>query len=160
MSRNAFFKAVAAVLLSMAHRLEAVTRPTSPRRYRVPPSIWYEDEQGNILAPDERTLNPYEQPSAFPYLHIRTANTVDHKVYKKGDLIVSFCNSWGGEDLILAMTRDGYRLRDAIVIYTVLCERCVNSAAYDYGLSWGYPRTSAQFKSCPSRCEYCSTAKA
>lgn len=76
-------------------------------------------------------------------------------------------------DLVLAMTRpaneelrlslqrnDGnapglWGLKDAIAIAAVACEACGNSLAWMYGLSWGYPEGSEEWKQAGTSCELC-----
>jgi len=65
-------------------------------------------------------------------------------------------STWS-EDLALAIANSGdYRLGDAILISANSCERCMNALAYQYGLTWGYPEYSEEWKKCNTSCDFCS----
>lgn len=60
------------------------------------------------------------------------------------------------DDLVLAMVNcKDYTLTQAIIIAANSCERCTNALAYKYGLSWGYPEYSEEWKKCGTVCDFC-----
>lgn len=65
-------------------------------------------------------------------------------------------NSSWNEDLVMAIANSGdYTLREAILIASIACERCMNALAYKYGLNDGYPEYSEEWKKCGTCCEFC-----
>jgi hypothetical protein len=69
--------------------------------------------------------------------------------------IIAFNSGWS-EGLVLAMTNSGdYTLSEAIIIAARSCERCMNSLAYKYGLSWGYEEYSEEWQKCGTSCKFC-----
>jgi hypothetical protein len=75
--------------------------------------------------------------------------------------VISGNSSWP-EDLVLAMATyetGRFRLSDAILIAANACERCMNALAYNYGLSWGYPEGSDEWKRCNTTCKFCKDEK-
>ena len=75
-----------------------------------------------------------------------------------GDRSVSLgaMNSSWNEKLVLAMATSGdYSLREAILIVSQCCERCLNVWCHVYGLDDGYPIDSPEYKRCNTSCEFC-----
>lgn len=69
--------------------------------------------------------------------------------------IVSSESSWP-EDLVLVMAMtDEYTLSQAILIAANACERCLNVLAHKYGLKWGYPEDSEEWKRARTSCQFC-----
>lgn len=64
-------------------------------------------------------------------------------------------SSWS-EDLVLAIVNSSdYTLSEAITIAARSCERCMNSLAHKYGLVWGYPEYSEEWRQCSTVCQFC-----
>lgn len=69
--------------------------------------------------------------------------------------LISFELGWN-EDLVLAIAKtNDYTLSQAILIAATSCERCMNSLAHKYGLTWGYPEYSDEWKEAKTSCEFC-----
>jgi hypothetical protein len=127
----------------------------SKLRYPVPLWYWYENEQGDVWKPTEAHFRGEEgPPPGFEYQHSRSVDLQHYVHSPKWHGGVTSSQGWS-EGLALALAHDGYRLRDAIAIASHLCERCMNAAAHDYGLEWGYARYSEQWRKANTRCEYC-----
>ena len=73
---------------------------------------------------------------------------------------MTFNSSWS-EDLAVAIYNNSkdYTLCQAIIIAANCCERCMNSLAHKYGLSWGYPEFSEEWKKVNTTCEFCKNEK-
>ncbi len=79
--------------------------------------------------------------------------TIDKK--GKFNKVIGFNSSWS-EDLALAIfSKTEFNLKESIVISAKSCERCMNSLANEYGLHWGYPKYSTDWKRCGTECEFC-----
>lgn len=48
-----------------------------------------------------------------------------------------------------------YKMGDAILIAANACERCMNSLAHQYGLSWGYKEHSNEWCEAGTSCNFC-----
>ena len=90
-----------------------------------------------------------------------------------GKSIAYGTSSWP-QDLVLALSRPSlkerlislgrgywnryYDLDKAILIAAHSCERCLNSLAYQYGLSWGYKEFSVKWDCAGTSCEFCTNS--
>jgi hypothetical protein len=78
-----------------------------------------------------------------------------NKKTKKFDKLIGFNSSWS-EDLALAIFNNTeFKLKESIIISARSCERCMNSLAHEYGLSWGYPKYSNDWDRCGTSCLFC-----
>jgi len=68
-------------------------------------------------------------------------------------------SSWS-EDLVLALANSNdFTLSEAILIAGNACSRCMNALAYEYGLDWGYPEFSEEWKNTNTECDFCKDTK-
>lgn len=67
------------------------------------------------------------------------------------------CSSWGDEKTILAMANSGdYTLKEAIILYSSACERCMNSLAHQYLKGEdGYAEYSYEWFRSNTLCDLC-----
>ena len=67
----------------------------------------------------------------------------------------------GDENIILAMANSGdYTLSEAIIAYSMACERCSNELWYKYtNGKEGYAEGSDEWKKCHTQCKWCETEK-
>lgn len=64
-------------------------------------------------------------------------------------------SSWN-EDLVLAMANSGdYTLKQAMIVCSLACERCINVLAHKYGLDYGYEEFSEDWKKAHTSCQFC-----
>lgn len=65
--------------------------------------------------------------------------------------------TWNDDKTILGMVNSGdYTLSEAILVYTMACERCMNVLAYKYTNGKdGYPEHSDEWKKCGTSCKFC-----
>ena len=130
-------------------------RRAPAQRYAVPPMFWYENLSGDRYIPTraEVLTGPHDAPEGFIYQWSQFPCAL-HNSCCTTEGVMGWTSTWD-EDLVLALVRDGYRLRDSILIVATMCERCNNAAAYDHGLKYGYPRGSAQWHKANTVCEHC-----
>ncbi len=125
------------------------------RRYNVPPTLWYENAEGQKHIPGRDENDPAKIMETFPYQHAQFPCYLRHSCCTKAGPLFSGESGWS-EDLALEMASSGdYRLGESILIVANLCERCTNAAAHDYGLKWGYPRYSEQWRRANTCCDHC-----
>lgn len=129
--------------------------------------LWFEDEHGNKVECDCRDGSG-PGPDSHPYAYSRFPREVTTHCYHRRtsdggygtkDAIFAGGSTWS-EDLVLAMATGAnggrkFKLSDAILIGSQSCERCMNALAHHYGLPWGYPEGSDQWKKCNTQCEMC-----
>ena len=153
MTRRGVFARIGAAILRIR------TAFARPKRYSVPPTLWYETANGERWIPDERHFRELTNPpDGYEYQHCQIPNSLTHSIcLVSGPSIATGSSTWP-EDLVLAMAKDGYKLGDAILIAANMCERCLNAACHDYGLKWGYPRHSEPWKAVNTTCEFCGPA--
>jgi hypothetical protein len=150
------------LILILGALLPSFSVNAKPRRYPVPPTLWYENSAGEKWIPDEAHLrNMTPPPEGFSYQHSQFPHDLHHSCCTvPGPEIFRGSSSWS-EDLVLAMaTNGGYKLSEAILIAANMCERCMNAAAHDHGLKWGYARGSAAWRQSNTECEFCQNAEA
>lgn len=134
-------------------RLRLVRSPR--KRYEVPPTLWYENSAGQKWIPPDSFYQTMEgQPEGFIYQHSQFPRQLEESICTREGRLATGHSSWP-EDLVAAMAADGYTLSGAILVAAHLCERCMNAAAYDYGLKWGYPRYSESWTKAGTSCEHC-----
>lgn len=133
------------------------------RRYTVPPTLWYENADGQKWIPsDEHFLKLTPPPEGYIYqrsqfpceLHESCCSVPSEANHFSGGQIFSGVSSYP-EDLVFAMAHDGYKLSEAILIASNMCERCLNAAASDYRLTWGYARHSSGWNRANTQCQFC-----
>lgn len=152
-------RALASLFAAIPLLGHAKATPPARRRYQVPPSLWYENEAGEKWIPDENQLMTCEPPpEGFIFQHF-TESPLRESICKllpdgSGPQIAAFCSGWS-EDLVIAFANDGYRLTHAIRLAASFCERCMNAAAHEYGLPWGYPRYSEKWLKAHTICDFC-----
>ena len=130
-------------------------------------TLWVEDKDGNRVEVDCRdgSTAPVEtHPHAFARFPCELTTKIYERRPKDGgygsrDRIGEGHSSFN-ESLTLALATGAngqpkYRLMHAIIIAACLCERCMNALANQYGLDWGYPLNSEQYKNNNTRCEAC-----
>lgn len=75
-------------------------------------------------------------------------------------LITSSTHIGGAEDLIMKMVNDGdYTLREAIMIVSTACERCINVLYNKYGFEDGYQEFSDKWYHAGTSCQFCKDTK-
>lgn len=72
-----------------------------------------------------------------------------------GSREVMVVNSGWPEDLMLAIANGGVRPQKAIQISALACERCMNALAHEFGLDWGYPEGSEEWRAAGTECDFC-----
>lgn len=148
MHRRGFVGALIAFVLMPWRRVRA--RPT---RLAVPPILWYENDAGEKWIPTADDFDHSGRPAGFHYQWSQFPRQLEENCHGPDGHMMTGHSSWP-EDLVLAMTAD-YTLSDAILIAAHLCERCLNAAAYDYGLTWGYRRGSPGWLKANTTCPHC-----
>jgi len=123
------------------------------------PVVLYQDDSGNAIEVDE-SLPPGEYLEGATYVQFRDpcqVSTVNYSLDEnKWEAVCTFTATWR-EDLVMALVlRMGYRLKDAIILASMSCERCCNSLAYAVGLSWGYAEGSQEWKESRTCCPLCN----
>jgi len=133
------------------------------------PILWYEDKDGNFLGepnlqvPDSNEFkDAHVQISEFPFQLRTTYLELIRDAYGKvgsSKKMMEGESSWS-DDLVCAMIRGdkGHQpmtASRAIQIAAKACERCMNSLAHEYGLTWGYPEYSPEWQKCRTSCQWC-----
>lgn len=97
----------------------------------------------------------------------------DSEEWHCGSLATSTFRSTYNSEVVLALSRPSlkqklyytirnkkkpkiYTLDEAIIIATTACERCVNTLAYQYGCSYGYPEMSDEWFRANTKCKFCA----
>jgi len=126
----------------------------------IPQTLWYEDENGNKLNWSPDFTKGYNHPKKARYQVSQFPNVLRTTYLRLNDDGTSteiFCgNASYPQDLVLAMANSkDFTLNEAILITANCCEKCMNSLAHMYGLSWGYPEYGEEWKKTGTSCEYC-----
>lgn len=124
------------------------------------PTLWYENEAGDKYVPPLDGEMPPEIPEGFEYQHSRFPTILREDVLRtkpEGDGCEQVCamNSGWQPDLVLALTRKGMTLSEAIIVSATACERCMNVLADECGLSWGYAWGSEEWRKSNTVCDFC-----
>ena len=143
----------------------------------VPPTLWYEDEEGNFLGKPDYEKDPSDpfvgmgdrkkaryQVSRFP-TSLRTSYVVIRDDGSSGTVAAGESGWW--EELVLAMATakpplQKFRLSEAILIAATSCERCMNALAWRYGVTddegrpHGYPEDSDDYRDTNTQCHFCN----
>jgi hypothetical protein len=114
------------------------------------------DKDNKILVQEE---NATEFPeNTFSYDYITTAVSTTHSMKNdkgKWKDVLTFTSTWS-EDIALAIFNNtAATLKESIVIAATSCEACINILADTYGLSWGYPSDSDEFRNRDTSCDFC-----
>ena len=126
--------------------------------------LWYENDKCEKWIPDENHFRKLTKPpkgfiyqaSRFP-LEIKTNYL---RLYNDRSKQIMTGSSGCPEDLAVALLiKGGYRLREALLIGSICCERCMNVLAWKLGLKWGYKEYSAEWKKCGTSCDFCGHLK-
>lgn len=146
--------------------MDVITPVDYTQKVPVPPTLWYEDKDGNRWIPSAEDLPNVTDPplgfdfqySQFPcYLEetvLKLVRSEEGRIERSVDLMTGHFG-WS-EDLVLAMAVSGkYRLSEAILVVARSCERCVNALAHAYGLDGGYAPDSENYRTCRTSCETC-----
>lgn len=158
MLRRELFKALALVGLARPARALGF----APRRpFAVPPTMWFENDQGQKWVPTPADLagGLPTAPAGFVYTWFRDGCAVTETCYDRdGKRVMGGSSTWPGDLALALATRGGYTMHEAVLIAASLCEGCMNVAAHDYGLPWGYARGSEQHRRVGTSCEHCTRA--
>ncbi len=125
--------------------------------------LWYTDKDGNYIPNTDNMITPY----GAVYVHSCFPLELHEEVYKlrKGggygvdDKVFGFYThiGRGSGRLIVAMVNSGdYDLYEAIGVYGIACERCMNVLWNKYlpGED-GYEEFSDEWKKANTECEFC-----
>ena len=127
----------------------------SAPRFTAPPTLWYENEQGEKWIPESFGSSP---PEGFKYQNTQFPLRLHHSICTSDGQLLANSSCGYPEDLAVALLHDGYTLGEAILIAANMCEACLNATANDYGLTWGYPRGSEAHLATGTSCEFCRKA--
>lgn len=133
-------------------------------------AAWYE---GELPEAPVQPLSPKGGPHVesppreiYPYICYRLPLVVTTTCYRRTDnssedTKVFEAHSSAPEDLTLALATGAnghrkYALRDALVIASEACGRCMNALAWQYGLDWGFPPGSEKWNNTRTRCVMCA----
>lgn len=134
-------------------------------------TLWVEREDGSdkrefgIMADGSQPDVP--PPSTHPIACVRFPTTVTTEYFRRrpdggygGDDKIAAGSQSAPESLVIAMAvgangQPKRRLRDALVIASHACERCMNTLAHIHGLDWGYPEGSDDWLRCGTECDMC-----
>ncbi len=129
--------------------------------------MWYENKEG------EKWRVPLElgtgdchkgRPEGYDYAMSCFPTQLDevcHRTRPDGgygckDEVYRGSRGWSTE-LVNAMVRGGVSVEIAIIVAAKSCERCMNVTAHKYGLDWGYPMDSEDYKTCNTSCDACES---
>lgn len=119
------------------------------------PDFWYETESGEKYIPN------LEYPDAIPeecvYQCSEFSNQLITEVYdvKANEKVCTLTSTYSDELATALVRSEKYSVQEAIKITGKSCERCMNVLAHMYGLLWGYPENSQQYKQANTECVFC-----
>lgn len=122
-------------------------------------TLWYEDAYGRRIPDPMPGL--MGRPAGAARMVSRSPCEVRETTYRldgnNGATIESLVTVTWSEDLVLALVQHGgCTLGEAITFATAGCERCLNAACYDLGLT-GYRRGGPEWLAARTRCRFCET---
>ena len=116
----------------------------------------FRDKDDKPIFVEENAIGIPENAVAYDFIStsVTTIHNVKNDEGKWVDVLTG--NSTWSEDLVVAIFNNtGATLKESIFIASLACEACLNVLADNYGLSWGYPYNSEEFKSCGTSCNFC-----
>lgn len=153
--RSVFARLAAFVAAPFALKASASISKEPSNRIVAPPTFWYENKAGDRWIPGpDHFIDGRNVPEGFEYQWSAAPCTLRESCCTTKGPVMSGNSGWS-EDLVLAMTGRGYRLRDAIMIAANSCERCMNALASEFGLKWGYSRDSHEYLTNGTSCNMC-----
>ena len=119
--------------------------------------LWYEDDDGNRY---EMPEDGPDHPEGSKYQYSRFPNTLHDSILELNDDGTSSeilrGESGFSSDLVTAMVRSNdWDVGDAIMVAGQSCERCMNVLGNHYGLDWGYPVDSEEYRKSGTTCSMC-----
>ena len=133
------------------------------------PSFWFENKKGERFKTKDFELPPrcfehYVQRTRFIELR-------DTGYTRDGNKLCEWHGSFS-TDLFLSLARPSLKQRiislyrnlkwlpavesqQALLMCAVSCERCMNTMAWERGLSWGYKKNSEEYARSRTSCELC-----
>lgn len=130
-------------------------------------AIWWETKGGKIKVPTPGELMnmKFPSPKKYPFCATRFPLTVMTEYYRrrkdggygKDDLILRGGNS-ANEELVIKLvinSRFKMHLREALIVVSQACERCMNILAWKNGCSFGYSPRSKAARVCKTSCQLC-----
>lgn len=121
-------------------------------------TLWYSDKNDNKIWCDITKLEC--QPVGAEYQHSQFPRELRHTMLKlcpdgSSRDNGSFTSTYP-IDLVIAIYSDGgYTWDESVILVANSCDRCMNALAYQYGLSWGYPKGSCSWEKCGTACRHC-----
>jgi len=122
--------------------------------------LWYEDSEGNSLGEPDFDEGPLGAPEGATTQHSQFPNELVHSILQLNDdgtssEIFRGASTFPG-DLVTAMVRsEEWDVGDAIMVAGQSCSRCMNGLAHHYGLKWGIPIDSEEYRNDNTRCSMC-----
>lgn len=149
-NRRKLFKVLGSIIGALIFPLEKLRSLTFPK-LSYAQILWYENSNGDRWIPMSGNPDP---PIGFKYMCIREVRDIRETTYGPDGLITVGNSTWN-ESLVLEMLKHGYKLQEAMIISSIMCERCLNGYAHEFGLKWGYPIGSTKWKKSNTQCEFC-----
>ena len=137
------------------------------KKLAVPPTLWYENRDGDRHVPTQAELaDCLDPPKGFDFQRSQFPCMLEDSILQlyrdetgrvvRSEAVMTGHSGWS-EDLVLAMTNSGkYKLSEAILVAATACERCMNALACAYGLDWGYAADSDNYRKSRTSCEHCT----
>ncbi len=121
-------------------------------------NIQFFDKKGKFIKQKD---DVFETPKGAKYVHYFNCD-LNEEIYncgKKKGKVISFRSGWSEDLAVEIFQKTTFTLRESIFISAMSCERCINSLASEYGLTWGYPKYSKDWHKCGTSCKFCEGEK-
>lgn len=130
-----------------------------------PRTMWIEDRFGNLVSkdtlkmPDAFTLMEKDKPRCYLYANFRST-VVKHTVFSdkteknpSGLVLEGECSVGAlSKSIGILVLNYGWRLNDACILFSILCEGCMNTVAAELE-GWDYAENPG------TCCDYCDTIR-